>query len=153
MSNSPIEVAVNGDPNRKLSEMLLQDLEPMSPLKVDFPELGFGALKDLSTTTVDERIGQTTTAEVSTSGSNVEMRQAVCKQELDESDVRYQEHRYKDQERESWVDIKLVKGGPSGGRASADSTLIDGGHRGVIPGGVKANDKGAFGGSLDRVST
>ncbi len=103
--------AAKNPATRKLSDMLIQELEPMSPLKVDFPDTTFPSGNDLNTTEEQTTHVQPTTsapggAETATTAAEVERRKNKDKSRTmfgHSSDVRYQEH-----DRGSWVNIKLV---------------------------------------------
>lgn len=133
---------------RKLSDMLTHELEPMSPLQVDFPDPKFGTGNDLNRTEEFSAHSQPKSADVSNSdpsaAGSIEMRQKNLKSRMlaggskGGSNVQYQEH-----DRGSWVNIKLVKG-----RNSAESALDGGGGVGEL----RPVETGGMVGSLDRVS-
>ena len=108
-------------PTRKLSDMLLQELEPMSPLQVDFPDTKFGSGNGLNTTEEQTTHTQPTTAgfggsEPAVSPTEVKKRVDKSRTLVGTTDVRYQA-----QERGSWVNIKLVNPNM---RNSADSAEL-----------------------------
>ena len=151
-------VTNNSDgPQRKLSDMLTQQLEPLSPLQVDFPDPKFGtAGNNLNHTeepttaharpeTAGVGSSEPVVAAPPAADADIELRKNKSHDFVgDTSNVRYREH-----ERGSWVNIKLVKGS----RASADSYLDGGGGRGGgMEGELRPEDRGKMVGSLDRVS-
>lgn len=132
---------VSGEPKRKLSDMLMHELEPLSPLQLDFPDPKFGTSKDLNKTEEPVAHAQPESADVSNSAA-IEMRMNASRTLVGGSrDVRYQEH-----DRGSWVNIKLVNS-----RSLADSVL---GGVGATPGPgeLGPEDRGKMVGSLDRAN-
>lgn len=136
------------EPVRKLSEMLLQGIEPLSPLQVDFPDSKFNLSKDLNNTEEPMLHVQPTTTDISSSESpSVPKRKKGNKLSGGTQ--------YEEQERGSWINIKLVKGKNT--RNSCDSGLTDTTRQNSQEsvGGkaeLKPEEKTVMGGSLDRVS-
>jgi len=115
--------------------MLAHEIEPMSPLKLDFPDKSFGT--STNHPTAEEPSAHTQATSQPNSGG-VELREKAGKTVTaggGKSQVNYQEHN-----RGSWVNIKLVKEG----RVSADPIPEEGGAR------LKPDDK-QISTSLDRV--
>ena len=144
--------------------MLTQELEPLSPLKMDFPDPKFATGNDLNRTEEVSTHFQPESveddghdyanlppkrAEVSSpdyanlppksTDGGIEMRQKELKSHSLAGSARYQEH-----DRGSWVNIKLVKG-----RNSVDSVLDPSRDS---HGELRPEDRGKMVGSLDRVS-
>lgn len=131
-------------PSRKLSDMLTQEIEPMSPFKMDFPDSNFGRSGDVKTTEEPSMHSQATNSVLSSSAGNAAMKEQLHK--LVENQLSYRE-----QERGSWVNIKLVKDGSM----SSDSGSVNDSWKGEKGGGVDGikAENNMMGGSLDRVST
>ena len=128
----------------RLSDMLAQEVEAMSPLTMDFPDGKFGHSGDAQTTEEPSAHSQATNGHFNSSDASVLMRDESRKLSLGDM-LSYQE-----QERGSWVNIKLVKDG----RVSSDSGSVNekSWKGGGESGGRLADKKKMLGGSLDRVS-
>ena len=123
------EVMPHPEPKRKLSELLEQEVKPLSPLQFNFPDPTFNFSKDLSATEEAN-----TRTDGLTSVPDVEFRKST-KLYGDESGIQYQAH-----ERDSWVNIKVVKNTSRHSSGSTDRERRD------------LDERTILGGSLDRVS-
>ena len=129
--------AGKSSPKRKLSDMLAHEIEPMSPLKLDFPNERFSISANYPTA---EEPSAHTQATSQPNSRGVELRDKTGKTVMaggGKSQVNYQEH-----ERGSWINIKLVKEG----RVSTD-TIPEEGRGGA---GMKLDGR-QISSSLDRV--
>ena len=149
--NTLSESNPHNEPTRKLSDMLKHEIEPMSPLKIDFPDSSFGVSTDMNTTEEPSMHVQATNIDTATPEGSVELR----RKELQASGVHYQEH-----DRGSWVNIKMVKeqlrrnsSGSEGGGVDGRSQSQESRVKRASPGELRLDDKRVMGGSLDRVST
>ena len=117
---------------RKLSEIMSEDLDKLSPLAVDYQGQRFSSLER-------ESYPQVKTHPQATSGASTT--NSVDKSyTLRHDDGTVSDKRYKEQDRGSWVNIQLVnKNGSTMGNESLSQPEEDSGSRDL-------------GGSLDRVS-
>lgn len=118
---------------RKLSEIMAEDLDKLSPLAVDYQGQRFSSFGEGST----DSYPQVKTHPQATTGASTT--NSVDKSyTLRHNDGTVSDKRYKEQERGSWVNIQLVnKNGPVAGNDGLS---------------VSEGDTQQMGGSLDRVS-
>ncbi len=139
-------------PKRKLSDMLVQEIEPLSPLQVNFPDENFSSSSNYRTAeTPSTHTQATATTNAVTHGEpspTIELRDKSQKAPAKSGEKKSQGE-YEEQERGSWVNIKLVKDG----RVSLDSsTIMEEDEEGGGGSGGMSKEGKHFTASLDRVS-